>query len=379
MRVAMLGWELPPRRSGGLGTHCYELIRQLVKKGVVVDFYMPKVDYKVEESGANIIFVDYTPVKPYGSEARNYFENVTAYNRKCVESVIERASSLNTQYNLTHCHDWLTALAGIELKHKLKKPFVLTIHSTEYDRTANLFPWNKIVEIEKSGVSIADRIITVSRRTKVQLVDRYNAKADKIKVIYNAIDPTRFKGIKVYKRGERIVMYFGRLTVQKGPDFFLRAAKKVSEFESNVRFVVAGTGEMLQQLIELAIQLGIDDKVTFTGYVPDESIPELYALADVFVLPSVSEPFGIAPLEAMACGVPTIISKTSGVSEIVRSCLLVDFWDVDEMANKIIAILRYDALSRTLREEELREICERRFSWENAAEETIKLYNELLK
>ncbi|MDI6708346.1 MAG: glycosyltransferase family 4 protein [Candidatus Thermoplasmatota archaeon] len=375
MRVAMLGWELPPRRSGGLGTHCYELIKRLVKKGVVVDFYMPKVDYRVEESGANLIFVDYAAVKPYGSETQNYFENVAAYNRKCVESVIERNSK--AQYNLIHCHDWLTALAGVELKRKLKKQFVLTIHSTEYDRTANLFPWDKIVEIERLGVGNADRIITVSKRTKAQLVDKYNANPAKIKVIYNAIDATRFRRAKAEKGLERIVMYFGRLTVQKGPDFFLRAAKKVLALESNVRFVVAGGGEMLRQLVELTVQLGIYDKVTFTGYVADENIPELYALADVFVLPSVSEPFGIAALEAMASGVPIIISKTSGVSELVRSCLLVDFWDVDEMANKIIAVLRYDALSRTLREEELREITERRFSWENAAEETIKLYHEL--
>ncbi|MDI6917115.1 MAG: glycosyltransferase family 4 protein [Thermoplasmatales archaeon] len=373
MRIAMIGWEFPPLVSGGLGTHCYELTKHLSEKGVIIDFYMPKVRYEVADSGANIVPVAFTPITPYAYPKReDFFQKVISYNEKCASLVVKG------NYDIIHCHDWLTVPAGIKLKKTLRKPFVFTVHSTEYDRTANLFPWDRVVDIEKAGILHADRIITVSKRMKAQLIDRYDADERKIHVVYNGVDPRRFTGVKMKKPKERIVLYFGRLTVQKGPDFFLKAAKKVLEFENNVRFVVAGTGEMLTQLIDLTVKLGIQDKVFFTGYVSDEDLPKLYVIADVFVLPSVSEPFGIAPLEAMASGIPVIISKTTGVSEIVRNCLLVDFWDTNEMANKIIAVLRYEALDRTLREREKMEIMDKSFSWGNAAEETIRIYRGLL-
>jgi glycosyltransferase involved in cell wall biosynthesis len=370
----MLGWELPPTHTGGLGIHCYYLTKELAKKGIEIDFYMPKVD-KVESSNVNIIQIAPTTITPYYAEkSSSFFQKVSDYNKKCVSAVIAKSN-----YDIIHCHDWLTVLAGVELKNTLKKPLVLTIHSTEYDRTANLSPWDRLVDIEAMGIRQADRIITVSKRTKLHLIKKYNAEERKIKVIYNAIDPSKFKVKQRYKKsGERIVLYFGRLTVQKGPDFFIKAAKKVLEVNKNVRFVIAGSGEMLIQLIELTVNLGIQDKVMFTGHVKEEQLPNLYAIADVFVLPSVSEPFGIAPLEAMACGVPVIVSKTSGVSELIRNCLLVDFWNVDEMANKILAVLKYEELYRTLHEQELLEIMDKRFSWERAAEETIAVYNELI-
>lgn len=251
---------------------------------------------------------------------------------------------------------------------------VFTIHSTEYDRAS--YPWELILNIERMGLRAADRVITVSNRMKNQLVDRFGADESKIRVIYNGVDATRFaQRAPGETRGKR-VLFLGRLTDQKGPVQFLYAAKKVVEKEPDVRFIMAGEGPMLPYLISLSIELGLQNSVVFTGYLPEEQLRRAYSMCDLYIMPSISEPFGITALEAMASGTPIIVSKSSGIAEITNHCLKVDFWDIEEMANKMIALLRYEALGDELARAGLLEV--RNFTWERTAEQTIGVYKELV-
>jgi glycosyltransferase involved in cell wall biosynthesis len=272
-------------------------------------------------------------------------------------------------YDVIHCHDWLTIQASIALKDLLGVPLVLTVHSTEYDRSGWIHPNQWFIDIEREGMEKADKIIAVSQFTKKTIIEKYGINPDKITVIYNAVYPIS-KGEK-----QKLVLFLGRLTIQKGADVFLRAAKKVTEFEPDVRFVVAGTGDLLQDLITQAVKLGISNRVIFTDRLTDEEMKHMYGIASVYVMPSVSEPFGITALEAISAGTPTIVSKTSGVSETFHNCLKVDFWDSDEIANKIISLLRYKSLSKALTENGRKEIG--LFTWDNVAEKTLDIYNGL--
>ncbi|MEW6329632.1 MAG: glycosyltransferase family 4 protein, partial [Candidatus Micrarchaeota archaeon] len=259
-------------------------------------------------------------------------------------------------------------------KTTINKPLVSTVHSTEYDRAP--YPWEFILNIERIGLKAADRVITVSNRMRSQLVERFGADESKIRVIYNGVDATRFaQRMPGETRGKR-VLFLGRLTDQKGPVQFLHAAKKVVEKEPEVRFIMAGDGPMLSYLISLSIQLGLQNNVVFTGYLPEEQLRRAYSMCDVYVMPSISEPFGITALEAMASGTPIIVSKSSGVAEITNHCLKVDFWDIDEMANKMIALLRYEPLGSEMSRSGLAEV--RNFTWERTAEQTIGVYRELV-
>ena len=368
MKIAMLGWEYPPFKVGGLGTHCYGLTRSLADKNVKVDFYMPKTKHAVSNDKENltIIEVGETEIFPYDRPddkelSGQFFESVYRYNDLLVQKV-------KGKYDAIHCHDWLTMKAGVLLKEKMGVPLVVTVHSTEYDRSAWLFPNEWFINIEREGMEKADRIITVSHFTKRILVERYGINPDKIRVVHNAVYPIG-EGEK-----QRIVLFLGRLTIQKGPEFFLKAAKKVLEKE-DCRFVIAGDGDMLPRLINQAIELGISNKVIFTGLLTEDEVKHIYRISSVYVMPSVSEPFGITALEAISAGTPTIVSKTTGVSEAFHNCLKVDFWDVDEMANKIIALLRYDPLRRTLANEAKREI--KLFTWDRVADKTLSVYREV--
>jgi glycosyltransferase involved in cell wall biosynthesis len=284
-----------------------------------------------------------------------------------------KASS--TKYDLLHCHDWLTISAGMMARTALKIPLVLTMHSTEYDR--NPVPWNWISDIEALGVKTADRTIAVSGKMKDSLVAKFHADPGKMHVIYNGIDVAKYRKKDNCVRKEKLVLFLGRLTHQKGPEQFLRAAKKVHRHNKNVRFLVVGEGGLLPRLISLSIELGIADRVSFWGFVPENEKRSIYSMCDVYVMPSVSEPFGITALEAMASGTPCIISKNSGVSEIAKNCLLVDFWDVDEMASQILALLRYPAMSRVMSSHEMKDAA--RLGWHDAAKKTIGVYNEVLR
>jgi glycosyltransferase involved in cell wall biosynthesis len=368
----MIGWEFPPFKAGGLATHCYGLTRSLADKDVKVDFFMPKTRCSAGSDKVNlrIIEVGESEVFPYDRPddkelAGHFFEAVDRYNGKVVRRVLD-CIRRGGRYDVVHCHDWLTMKAGVAIKGVTGIPLVLTVHSTEYDRSGWVFPNQWFIDIEREGMVEADRVIAVSNFTKRVIVDRYGIDAGKVSVVHNAVYPIE----RGHKRG--IVLFLGRLTIQKGAEFFLRAARKVKDFEPDVRFVVAGSGDMLPRLISQAIDLGISDSVVFTGRLTEDEVRHIYGISSVYVMPSVSEPFGITALEAISAGTPTIASKTAGFSEVFNNCLKVDFWDTDEMANKIISLLRYDPLFRTLSVEGRQEVD--LFTWDRVAGKTLDVY-----
>ncbi len=395
----MLGWEFPPFISGGLGVHCFELSRTLASFGAQIDFFMPKTAQPVSSPSSNLKIIQVpqaigysTAFGPYNAVSTKehakgnaldhvygpgFFDAVYAYNQACFQCVLQEHS--RTPYDLIHAHDWITSLAALKLKHALPLPLIGTIHSTEFDRSAglNVNPW--VSGLEASFVQKSDAIIAVSRMARQKLLRHYAAPAERVFVVYNGVDATRFSNAppSFKRKGEKLVLFHGRLSIQKGPDFFLKAAKRVLERMPDVRFVVSGTGDMLQQLVQEAAGLGILDRVTFAGYVPEEYLPALYASADAYVLPSVSEPFGITALEAMATGTPAIISHSTGVREALNHALSADFWDADEFANKILAVLSYPALNGVLKEGAKREAA--LFSWKNTAAQTLSVYDFAIK
>ncbi len=390
MRVAMLGWEFPPFVSGGLGTHCYELTRKLAAIGVEIDFFMPVSGSNAVSSisGLRIIEVAKTELKPYlffskakKGQSPSYGENLISavgeYSQHCTESVLSYAKE--NPYDLIHAHDWMTAKPAHEAKGKLGLPLVQTFHSTEFDRTS--WPWEYILGIERQAAQEASLIIAVSRRTKSQVM-RLGAQESRIRVIYNGVDYVRFSSsclpafANELKKSRKIVLFLGRLTEQKGPVQFLHAAKKVLARKPDTLFVIAGKGELLPLLINMSLEMGISKNVRFLGYVPEEEQRKIYKLADLYVMPSTSEPFGITALEAMSSGVPVIISKTSGVAEVVKSAIQVDFWDINAMAEKIVAVLHYAPLSSAMSRLSLKEAAAH--TWEKAASETLAVYREAI-
>lgn len=292
------------------------------------------------------------------------------------------------EFDVIHAHDWMTFPAGLAVAARSGKPLIVHVHSTEYDRNGNNAN-PQVVAIEQAGLAGAARIIAVSHLTKRLLVGRYGVSADKIEVIHNAIDlpakgegtATKGKGggsgggIESIRKDEKIVLFLGRITAQKGPEYFLAAAQKVLAVYPKVKFIMAGTGDLLESTVERAAEMGIGHKVLFTGFLNSRDVLRAYRMAHLFVMSSVSEPFGIAPLEALANNVPVIISKQSGVSEVLEHALKVDFWDTDELANKILAVLRHPALARTLKKNAKIEIKKR--SWLDAADEVLGVYESL--
>ncbi len=400
MRIAMLGWEFPPYNSGGLGVHCYELSRKLANLGVEIDFFMPAVgECEVQHyPNLRIIQVCKTELQPYyhylksqkpGIAKKIKFDRVTdaayVYNRMLEDMVA--AYHKERHYSLLHGHDWLTVQGGIALKYRLGIPLVQTFHSTEYDRTSN--PFEYIVGIEKAGLYHADRVITVSRRTKHRLV-AMGCPEYKIRVIYNGVDWEKFAKNSMlsshsaqrtgkqpyFQRKRKIVLFLGRITEQKGPVNFLLAAKRVVEKYPDVLFLIAGTGDLLPTMINLSISLGLASNVMFLGRISDADSRRIYAIADLYVMPSMSEPFGITALEALSSATPILISKTSGVSEVVRTAIKVDFWDIDGMASKMISLLKFDTLRKVMSNHGNREA--RKLTWDKTAQSTLMVYHELM-
>lgn len=389
MRVAMIGWEFPPFASGGLGVHCLELTSRLCNMGIEVDFFMPKSGEGVKSSHPKlrIIEVAKAEISPYifvsksrrhSTYGENLMHAVEQYNKECAQALVQQAGE--REYALIHAHDWLGVKAACEAGAKTKLPIVHTFHSTEFDRTS--VPWDFLVDIERQGVQNANLLIAVSRRTKAQLM-RLGADEGKIRVVYNGVDAQKFnKGnsgnaaLERFRQGRKTVLFFGRLTEQKGPMQFLHAAKKVLHVMPDTLFLVAGKGDMLPLLINTAIELGIKDSVMFLGYVSEEDQKKIYSAADLYVMPSTSEPFGITALEAMSAGTPVIISRTSGVGETVKGALLVDFWDINGMAQKMLSVLKYPALGNSLSNAGKEDA--RKMSWEKTAQNTIEVYNEVL-
>jgi glycosyltransferase involved in cell wall biosynthesis len=423
----MLGWEFPPFISGGLGTACYGLTKALDQLGINVIFCLPKMvesDYathvkllsplsrsstttKLDEL-KNVTFRSIkSSLQPYstpdiyrrriedilklkqgtqggnlGSDflggmhySGNMYDEVHRYAALAVEL------ALSEQFDVVHAHDWMTYPAGIAVAAISGKPLIVHVHSTEFDRSGeNVI--QMIYDIERRGMERADKVIAVSYFTRSIIINRYGISADKVEVVYNGVQreggdngnwTLTESGIK---KDEKIVLFLGRITMQKGPEYFLQAAKKVLELMDNVKFVMAGSGDMMHRTIEMAAGLGIGQKVLFTGFLRGEEVEKIYEMADLYVMPSVSEPFGIAPLEALNKDVPVIISKQSGVSEVLTHALKVDFWDINEIANKIIAVLKYPPLGVTLRNYGNSEV--RRLRWKDSAAKCVRIYEETM-
>ncbi|MFK7759282.1 MAG: glycosyltransferase family 4 protein [Phycisphaerales bacterium] len=283
------------------------------------------------------------------------------------------ALCMHEQFDVIHAHDWLTYPAGMAVKALTGKPLVCHIHATEFDRSGEHIN-QPVYDLERTGMHAADRVIAVSRLTKAIVHSKYGVPDEKIDVVYNGVEQDDIQpgmGTAIEK-DEKIVLFLGRITMQKGPEFFIRAAKRVLEKNDKVKFVVAGSGDMAVSMIEDAAAHGIGHKVLFTGFLRGRDVDRVFSMADCFVMPSVSEPFGIAPLEAMRNDTPVIVSNQSGVAEVLTHALKVDFWDVDEMANKIVAVLKYPPLSKTLREHGRFEL--RGLTWDGASEKTVKSY-----
>ena len=283
--------------------------------------------------------------------------------------------SKSVDFDVIHAHDWLTYPAGLAVSRISGKPLVVHVHSTEFDRSGEHV--NQVVyNIERRGMHGAAKVIAVSHLTKEIVTNRYGIAQDKVNVVWNGIDVEPAKGPAAHiQKNDKIVLYFGRITHQKGPEYFIAAAKRVLEVDPNVKFVVAGSGDLAERMIGMAAELGIGHKVLFTGFLRGSDIDRIFSIADLYVMPSVSEPFGIAPLEAMSHDVPVLISRRSGVSEVLMHALKVDFWDIDDMANKVLAVLRHSPLSKALRDGGRFEL--RRITWDGAAEKCEQIYNEM--
>ena len=423
----MLGWEFPPFISGGLGTACYGLTRAMDQLGMEVMFILPKMveskyathvklltpgssrtsasSVKLHElKNVKIHSID-SPLQPYTTPDtyQQRIEETLRHKQEILGGSISSASQLfiskdyssdmytevhryaamaaelaeDQQFEIVHAHDWMTYPAGIAVSAISGRPLVVHVHSTEFDRSGEHVN-QAIYDIEREGMHRADKVITVSHFTRNIIISRYGISGDKVEVVYNGVERTGKWSMDetVIDKDEKIVLFLGRITMQKGPEYFLQAAKKVIELMDNVKFVMAGSGDLMHRAIEMAAELGIGQKVLFTGFLRGEDVQKIYKMADLYVMPSVSEPFGIAPLEALDNDVPVIISKQSGVSEVLVHALKVDFWDVNEIANKIIAVLKYPPLQMTLRSHGNFEV--RRLRWKDAAARCGKIYEEML-
>lgn len=405
----MFGWEFPPVKSGGLGTVCYSLTRALAQKGVQVTFVMPTGPKGVKGDFVNLLVannVDYAhvklkPVKALLTPYLSFDDYDTIYKkiRKSKEgdataelygsnlyhevyrfAEIAKLIAANEAFDLIHCHDWMTVDAAINAKKVSGKPIVMHIHNTIFDRGAghgNPYEY----DLEKRGFEHADKIIAISNRVKNIIIEKYGISPEKIEVIHWGIDQDDPAYNLNHKSplsldNSKIVLFLGRITIQKGPDYFVEAAKKVLEFEPNTKFVFVGTGDMEPQIIRRCAELGIGKNVIFSGFARGADVHRAYQMADVYVMPSVSEPFGVVALEAMRNNTPCIISKQSGVSEVIQNCLKVDFWDVDDLANKILSILKYTPLHHELQHHGFNEV--RRLTYEETADRVINIYNKLL-
>jgi glycogen synthase len=374
LHIVMVGWEFPPNHSGGLGVHSYEMVRELTQLGHRITFLTPFSGPFTPVPGVLFRFPGEPDPEPEGPQFPPAYWTGGGPESPFVDAIdgyngwIGQLRGLDDA-DVIHVHDWFGTYGAAALAQRLGRPLVMTVHSTEYDRSLG-HPWDHILRREQAGIRAATRVIAVSGHLRQQLIDRYGADPHRVVVIYNAVRPSaRLERIDPTKQ---IVLYVGRLAVMKGVDTFLRAAARVVSVIPDALFVIAGEGPEYPHLVELAATLGIGESVMFLGKVSDEEREVLLNGSSVFVLPSVVEPFGIAALEAMAAGVPTIVSKTSGVAEISSGIFRVDFWDVEEFASRIAELLEYPTLRESMGEqgrwEALRE------GWAERARETVAVY-----
>jgi glycogen(starch) synthase len=418
MKVFMLGWEFPPFISGGLGTACYGLTKAMSGLGTEIIFVLPKAGQSSHSSHVKMLSAEgyiktedcsqlqnvrfktiISSLKPYascdmhegcGSQKKDAFtpswqnnpsEHLSNYGQDIYEQVhryANKAAEIATteNFNIIHAHDWMTYPAGVAVAQISGRPLVAHVHSTEFDRSGERV--NQVVyDIERQGMHLAHKIIAVSNYTKNIVVDRYGISPDKVEVVYNGVENNNGSCFQtIPRKSDKIVLFLGRITMQKGPEYFITAAKKVLDKIDNVKFVMAGDGDMTHRMIEYAAWLGIGHKIFFTRFLRGADVDKAYQMADLYVMPSVSEPFGISPLEALRHNVPVLISKQSGIAETLKNALKVDFWDIDQMANKIAAVLKYPPLGKTLRENGYTETG--KFRWEDSAAKVNKIYRQML-
>lgn len=401
MKVLMLGWEFPPFSSGGLGTACYGLTKSLSQNNVEVIFVVPNAPNDIHVNYMRTIIAQRYPgigkvrVKKISSLLAPYLTSgeydekllkqrkQANYGRSIYEEVeryAEHAKAIaeNEEFDVIHAHDWMAYRAGIAAKKASKKPLVVHVHATEFDRTGG--HCNQYVyDIEREGMHAADSVIAVSNFTKEKVIAHYGVNPDKVNVVHNGVELTTkefYNKISALKDYYKIVLFLGRVTIQKGPDWFLYAAKRVLDERNDIKFVFAGSGDMEPHIIEKAAELNIADSIIFAGFIPDKDIDRVYQLADLYVMPSISEPFGITPLEALRNRTPVIISKQSGVSEVINNCIKVDFWDVELMAKNILEILSNEKLYTELRERGHEEV--QNLSWDRPAKQCIEIYRNIL-
>jgi glycosyltransferase involved in cell wall biosynthesis len=420
----MFGWEFPPHITGGLGTACYGLTRGLSHiKDLEVLFVVPKAYGDEDQStmklvGANNISIrqqridikkfqkelDYIEVDshiiPYvdpedywkltkvkvdgekkivhtneegkidfsGKYGTDLMQEISNY--ALVASVIAKEND----FDVIHAHDWLAYPAGIAAKQASGKPLVVHVHATDFDRSGgSVNP--AVYEIEKRGLDAADKVITVSNLTRTIVIEKYGIHPDKVFTVYNAVEPQEEKKEPIIKKnkGEKIVTFLGRITMQKGPEYFIEAAYRVLQKMDNVRFVMAGSGDMMERMIRRAAELKIADKFHFTGFLKGEEVFTMLRMSDLYVMPSVSEPFGISPLEAMQSNVPVLISYQSGVAEILNHAIKTNFWDIDAMADAMYGVLKYPSLSSMFISHGKSEV--EALKWEDSALKVKEVYD----
>jgi glycosyltransferase involved in cell wall biosynthesis len=416
MHILMFGWEFPPRISGGLGTACFGMTRALTGLGHEIVFVMPHCDEETPPGFVELVAASRIPLPPVDREApaawkglnlravharlrpylddrryQNLLRGLSAsgclhitggYGTDLISESVRYGKAAGViarerRFDIIHAHDWMAVFAGIEARTASGRPLVLHIHSLEFDRSGENIHQD-IYDIERHGMEAADRVIAVSHYTRRMIVERYGVNPAKISVVHNAVikDGATPDGRLRRDPVRKIVLFLGRITFQKGPDYFIEAAARVLKEMPEVTFVMAGDGDMMPQMVERVAEREIAGNFHFTGFLTREEVERLFAISDLYVMPSVSEPFGIAPLEAMRCDVPVIISRQSGVSEILHHVLKVDFWNVSEMADKIIAVLRRPSLAAEMvarSREELQQI-----HWEGAAVKIGNIYRSLL-
>ena len=424
----MFGWECPPHIAGGLGTACEGIVKGLAHNGVETLFVMPNASGDEDQSATTIInasdvevrnvsttveefinkvkflYVD-SNIVPY-VDPDEYYEAIEKmkaqsltetsvgfgqkfkfsgkYGSNLMEEVSRYAQVGGTiamqhvdEFDIIHAHDWLTYLAGIAAKELTGKPLVVHVHATSYDRGDEKHIDTRVLDIETRGMMAADRVVTVSDLTRNIVINKYGIDPSKVVTVHNAVDFSGREDITV-ERGvkDKVVTFLGRITFQKGPEYFIDAAAKVLKRTKNVRFVMAGSGDMMNRAIRQVARLGISDRFHFTGFLRGADVQKMFALSDVYIMPSVSEPFGISPLEAMRSGVPSIISHQSGAAEVLKYALKVDFWDVDALADDIFALVSYPALTEFASKQGYDEVNE--LKWNGATAKLKKVYESLI-
>ena len=428
MRVLMFGWEFPPHIAGGLGTACEGIVKGLAHNGVETLFVMPKASGDEDQSATTIINASDVAVASFSDQVDEflnkvkfinvdsnivpyvdpdeYFEAIERmkrenarrttvgfgqkfefsgkYGANLMEEVSRYAQVGGTiamahagEFDVIHAHDWLTYLAGIAAKELSGKPLVVHVHATSYDRGDEKHMDTRVLAIEKRGMEAADRVVTVSDLTRNIVINKYGIDPAKVVTVHNAVDFSGRENLEV-ERGvrDKVVTFLGRITFQKGPEYFIEAAAKVLKRTKNVRFVMAGSGDMMNRCIRYVAKLGISDRFHFTGFLRGTDVQKMFALSDVYVMPSVSEPFGISPLEAMKTDVPTIISKQSGVAEVLKYAIKVDFWDVNALADAMYGLLNYPALAPFATEKGREEVDS--LKWDSAAVKVKAVYESAI-